>query len=108
MNGKDRKTLNEKDCLTDILTGEKELLGLYALCLGETEGKELSKVLKTALEKTAEDRRTLFRVAEKNGYSERKQADKSIIGLFCIIFICGQCDEMRFSPITSISALKSV
>ena len=51
MNGKDRKTLNEKDCLTDILTGEKELLGLYALCLGETEGKELSKVLKTALEK---------------------------------------------------------
>lgn len=79
MNGKDRKTLNEKDCLTDILTGEKELLSLYALCLGETEGKELSKILKTALEKTAEDRRTLFRVAEKNGYSERKQADKSII-----------------------------
>ncbi len=79
MNGKDRKTLNEKDCLGDILTGEKELLGLYALCLGETERKELSRVLKTALEKTAEDRRTLFRVAEKSGYCERKQADKVII-----------------------------
>ncbi|MDY2880280.1 MAG: spore coat protein [Candidatus Borkfalkiaceae bacterium] len=71
--------LNEKDSLTDILTGEKELVKLYGAALTETSGKELRRALREHLQETAEDQFALFKVMQKNGYYEPKPADKSVI-----------------------------
>lgn len=71
--------LSEKDALTDILTGEKDLVKLYGSAMTEAVGKDVRKTLKNNMFETAEDQYTVFTAMQKNGYYAPKPADKAVI-----------------------------
>lgn len=71
--------LNEKDLLTDILTGEKDLVKLYSTSLTEASGKDVRKTLKTNMSETAEDQFSVFSTMKEKGYYQPKPADKAMI-----------------------------
>ena len=76
---KNETYLTEKDALTDILTGEKDLVKLYSTAMTEASGKDVRKILKTNMFETAEDQYTVFCKMQQSGYYEPKPADKAII-----------------------------
>lgn len=71
--------LNEKDSLTDVLTGEKQLVKLYATAYTETIGKDVRRKIKANMFETAEDQFAVFSIMQKNGYYAPKMADKAVI-----------------------------
>lgn len=71
--------LNEKDSLTDILTGEKDLVKLYACAYTETVGKDVRRKIKTNILEVAEEQFAIFSLMQKNGYYEPKPANKTVI-----------------------------
>lgn len=71
--------LTEKDSLTDILTGEKDLVKLYSTAMTEATGKDVRKTLKNNMFETAEDQYSVFCAMQKNGYYQPKPADKTVI-----------------------------
>lgn len=76
---KSENVLNEKDVLTDILTGEKDLVKLYGSGITEAVAKEVKKTFKTNMFETAEDQQTIFNAMQKEGYYQPKPADKAVI-----------------------------
>ena len=76
---KNGNTLNEKDSLTDILTGEKDLVKLYGSAMTEAVCRDVRRTLKNNMFETAEDQYNVFCVMQKNGYYQPKPADKAII-----------------------------
>lgn len=76
---KNQNQLTEKDVLTDILTGEKDLVKLYGSAMTEAVAKDVRKTVKSNLMETAEDQLSIFNVMQKNGYYQVKPADKAII-----------------------------
>ncbi len=71
--------LTEKDVLTDILTGEKDLVKLYSTAMTEASGKDVRRVLKTNMNETAEGQYAVFCKMKASGYYEPKPADKAMI-----------------------------
>ena len=72
-------SLNEKDSLTDILTGEKELVKLYGTAITEATNKEIRRIFKTNMSETADDQFMVFSEMMKNDYYQTKPADKATI-----------------------------
>ena len=81
--------LNEKDSLTDVLTGEKDLVKLYASAYTESVGKDVRRKIKANLNETAEDQYSVFSLMQKSGYYEPKPADKAVIDQK--ISTCSKC-----------------
>ena len=71
--------LNEKDSLTDILTGEKDLIKLYSCAYTEAVGKDVKRKIKSNMFESAEDQCAIFGIMQKNGYYEPKPANKTVI-----------------------------
>lgn len=71
--------LNEKDVLFDILTGEKNLVKLYASAMTEAVGKDVRKTVKANMTETFEDQFKVFETMQKSGYYETAIADKSVV-----------------------------
>ena len=71
--------LNEKDSLTDILTGQKNLIKLYSTTYTEAVGKGVRQKLKANMFELAEEQLGVFQLMEQNGYYELQPADKAVI-----------------------------
>ena len=71
--------LTEKDVLTDILTGEKDLFKLYSTAMTESSGKDVRRTLKNNMFETAEDQYSIFCKMQQSGLYEVKPADKATI-----------------------------
>ncbi len=91
---KKQNSLTEKDVLTDILTGEKDLVKLYSTSLTEASGKDVRKTLKANMSETAEDQYSIFCQMKTSGYYQPQPADKTMIDQkiesFSKSLCCGQ------------------
>ena len=76
---KNSNGLSEKDVLTDVLTGEKDLVKLYSSSLTEASGKDVRKTLKANMSETAEDQYCIFSTMKEKGYYQPKPAEKAMI-----------------------------
>ena len=61
-------TLNEKDSLTDLLTAEKSLVKLYALCITEGCSQGFRNMVKRHLSDAITDQMDVFLLMTELGY----------------------------------------
>ena len=61
-------TLNEKDCLQDMLIFEKTLLKVYSTVWTETVSKQFREVCRDHLNKIADDQLEVFMLMTELGY----------------------------------------
>ena len=61
-------TLNEKDSLTDLLTAEKSLVKLYALCITEGCSQGFRNMVKRYLSDAITDQMDVFLLMTELGY----------------------------------------
>lgn len=61
-------TLNEKDSLTDLLTAEKSLVKLYALCITEGCSQGFRNMVKRHLSDAITDQMDVFLLMTEMGY----------------------------------------
>lgn len=76
---KSEVTLNEKDCLTDMLESEKQLMSLYTTALFEGSTKSIRKSFSANLMGTADSQYLLFTQLSTRGYYQPKPANKTMI-----------------------------
>ena len=73
---KSEVTLNEKDCLQDMLNVEKAMVKLYSTALTEGCSKGFRTIVKENFGATAEDQFEVFSMMTENGYYQVQSAQK--------------------------------
>ena len=73
---KSEVTLNEKDCLQDMLNVEKAMVKLYSTALTEGCSKGFRTLVKENFTKTVEDQFEVFSMMTEHGYYQVQSAQK--------------------------------
>ena len=76
---KEEVTLNEKDSLQDMLNFEKELMGVYSVCMAEGVSRGYTDLLKDNWAEVAEDRLKVYLMMTEKDYARVNSAPEKML-----------------------------